>query len=138
MWLAKQRTCWTWLIGTYFLHDRGAYFDVLGFDYRFFLTWTLRLAFLPSITIFPIFRPEIKKKVNSNYNITDLGSLNGNAQNGDFRIFLSSRFYASFWSRQKLPFWPLEQLWLFESMGTLDIFKCKIILKIKMQSLQNC
>ena len=70
---------------------------------------------------------------------TDLGSLIGKTQCGNFRNFLPLRFYVKsnlvMLKPKKLPFWPFDQLWI---LNNFDIFKCEIFLKIEIESLQNC
>ena len=72
---------------------------------------------------------------------TDLGSLIGKAQCGKFRIFLPLRIYVK---SNLVILKPLKTailtIWAalnFEILGTFDILKCKIFLKIKIQSLQK-
>jgi len=72
---------------------------------------------------------------------TDLGSLIGYRQCGNFRIFLLLRFYVKSFlvilRPKKLPFWLFEQLWILNFWRLLYIFKSEIFQKIKILSLQN-
>ena len=73
---------------------------------------------------------------------SDLGSLIGNTQCGNFRIFQPLRFYAKsilvILNLPKAAILTILAALGFEFFGIFDIPECEIILKIKICSLQNC
>ena len=74
---------------------------------------------------------------------TDLGTLIGNIQCGNFWVFMPLKNlreidFNLFEAPQKMPFCPFEQLQILNFWGLFDNFKCDFVPKIKIQSRKSC
>ena len=78
-----------------------------------------------------------KKKEKEDWGYTDLGSLIGNTQCGNFKIYLQLRLYVKSILLILMPKTALLNIWVtldFEFLGTFYIFKCEIFPKSKLKA----